>query len=367
MRPAADVQHVTVAIIAVVMACSSPAAPTDVTVADVGLPDSDADTDLAAEASTTAQSCGTLDKSLRFDQIQALGSHNSYHVAKKNPVAKELDYTHSPFAVQFDQEGVRHVELDLFLRGCETGTCGQIEVEHIPGLDDGTRCELLSDCIAQLKTWSDAHPCHHLLVVLLELKDELSPDSKLEDHFAVLDDTIAKALPRHRLFAPDDLRGSAKDVRTAVRATGWRPLGETRGKFAFVMMDGDNALPNYRKLHPGGQGASVFVFGEPDEQDVAAVQRDNPTSKDIGELVKLGYIVRTYPNATELEKQAAFASGATLISTDYPVSKPRKPGFEMQLPGGKPSRCNPVSAPPKGLEPAGLPGCTTEAVNAGVG
>lgn len=317
-----------------------------------------ASTDAAAPSDTPATdsaapvACSPLDQTLRFDHVQALGTHNSYHVAPAKPVVADFAYTHSPLADQFDHEGVRHVELDLHHRGAAK----PIEVEHVPFLDDNTRCETLGLCLGQLKAWSDQHPCHHLIVVLLEVKDELN-ESKLEDHFAQLDAEVLAALPRNRLFTPDDLRGTAPDLRTAVRATGWRSLAETRGKFALVMMEGDAAVPKYKGLHPGLHGATTFVFGDPDDKDVAAVKRDDPTAKDIQALVKLGYVVRTYPNGTVAERTAALESGATLISTDFPVEKPHKPGFSIQLPGGMPSRCNPVSAPV---------GCAAAAVNAGV-
>ena len=338
------------------MACGNVPAPAAdaVAAADAGSPaDNVSAGDGAQDADAPAHTaCSPLDPTLRFDHIQALGTHNSYHVAPPKPVVPDFAYTHSPFAVQFDHEGVRHVELDLHHRGADK----PIEVEHVPFLDDHTRCETLGLCLGQIKAWSDQHPCHHLLVVLLEVKDELN-ESKLEDHFAQLDAEVSAALPRARLFTPDDLRGAAPDVRTAVRATGWRPLAETRGKIALVMMEGEDAVPKYKKLHSGLKGATVFVFGDPADPDVAAVKRDNPTAADIGALVKLGYIVRTYPNATEAERKAALESGATLVSTDHPVEKPRTPGFSIQLPGGLPSRCNPVSAPAT---------CTAAAVNAGV-
>ena len=60
----------------------------------------------------------------RLDQIQVIGTHNSYHVAPHPNVlgliaaggkgrAEGLDYTHRPLAEQLDR-GIRQVELDLF-------------------------------------------------------------------------------------------------------------------------------------------------------------------------------------------------------------------------------------------------------------
>ncbi len=61
----------------------------------------------------------------RFNQIQVIGSHNSYHVApapairdllvSRNPQRSQLlDYTHPPLGEQFSKQGIRQVELDLY-------------------------------------------------------------------------------------------------------------------------------------------------------------------------------------------------------------------------------------------------------------
>ena len=66
-----------------------------------------------------------LDSTLRLNQIQVLGSHNSYHGApypqilaelRENnlgAIADGLDYGHRPLPAQFDL-GVRQIELDVY-------------------------------------------------------------------------------------------------------------------------------------------------------------------------------------------------------------------------------------------------------------
>src|SRR5690242_16971479 len=64
------------------------------------------------------------DAQVRINQIQIIGSHNSYHagllpgmrafLAKKRPEdLRGLDYAHQPLEKQFDG-GVRQIELDIF-------------------------------------------------------------------------------------------------------------------------------------------------------------------------------------------------------------------------------------------------------------
>ena len=302
-------------------------------------------TDAATPAATAA--CGPLDDQLRLHHLQMLGTHNSYHVAQPNPIP-DLAYTHEPLAVQLDQQGVRAFEFDLHHKGTDQ----PIAVFHLPLLDEGSRCVTLKDCLTQLRAWSDGHPCHHPLVVTLETKDDLE-DSAVADHLDQFEAEVLGVWPRARLVTPDDLRGDLPDLHAAVLQQRWPTLAQSRGKLVLVLYDKLGLFDKYRKLHPGLKGAVAFVFGNPDGADTAAVLRDDPLDPEIPTLAKAGYLVRTFPDPTQAQGQAAVASGATVVSTDHPPGNPDKSGYTLQLPGGGPSRCNPLTAPAA---------CTTAAV-----
>jgi hypothetical protein len=77
---------------------------------------------------------------------------------------------------------------------------------------------------------------------------------------------------------------------------------------------------------------------------------NDPLSDPIRETVDAGLIVRTrtdgFPKPADFaaRREAALASAAQLLSTDFPVpTDDGDPGF--QVPGGTPSRCNPATAP----------------------
>lgn len=308
----------------------------------------------AAPAAVDASAaCSAIDDALRLHQIQMLGTHNSYHVAKDKPIFADLNYTHQPLDVQLNAQGVRAFELDLH----HIAANKPIVVEHIEGIDDVSSCPNLGACLQILKTWSDAHPCHHALVVLLEPKDELET-SAITEHLPQVETEILAVWPRSRLVTPDDVRGSAADVKTGVNQQGWPTMSATRGKLVLVLYDKNELGIAYRKLHPKLKDAVAFVFGEPEDADTATVLRDNPLkSADIAALVQKGYLIRTFPEGNLAEGQAAVASGAQVVSTDFPIDRAWAPGYALHLPGGQPSRCNPVLS---------LPNCTTDAVNAGV-
>ncbi|MCF7973773.1 MAG: phosphatidylinositol-specific phospholipase C1-like protein, partial [Phycisphaerae bacterium] len=72
----------------------------------------------------------------------------------------------------------------------------------------------------------------------------------------------------------------------------------------------------------------------------------------IRQLVEKGYLVRTRADADTQEarrgetarREAAFASGAHVISTDYYRPDPRfNTGYHVTLPGGGAARWNPLS------------------------
>lgn len=61
----------------------------------------------------------------RLNEVQVIGTHNSYHIAphpslaamirRRDPSAADsLEYTHRPLAEQLDRLGIRQIELDLY-------------------------------------------------------------------------------------------------------------------------------------------------------------------------------------------------------------------------------------------------------------
>lgn len=306
-------------------------------------------------ADTSPDPAGTL----RLDELQSLGTHNSYHILTGPPGHPSHDYEHPPLPDQLDQ-GLRHFELDVH----RAPDGGPHRVFHIAGGDAGTTCERLVDCLAQLRDWSLAHPHHHLVVVLIEPKDDIarlyastgldpraSGEDLWTDHIRTLDDEIAATLSPSQLFTPADFRArttpTAATLRDALAAKGAPTVAETRGRFAFVLNDSSELRAEYKA---GGEGL-LFLFGEVAEPDVAFVKADDPRDdpERIRTAVTSGYLVRTRADA-DLEsepgrREAALESGAQLVSTDFPASSaPTDGAYAVWLEGGAPSRCNPVTA-----------------------
>jgi hypothetical protein len=64
------------------------------------------------------------DDCVALNQVRVLGSHNSYHVEPRpallaallafSPIFSEIEYTHLPLEQQFDEQGIRQIEIDVF-------------------------------------------------------------------------------------------------------------------------------------------------------------------------------------------------------------------------------------------------------------
>jgi len=296
---------------------------------------------------------------LRMNQIQVIATHNSYHVRPMEalysrvlpfyPDAKTWLYTHAPLEVQLDR-GVRSFELDLhhFLDG--------YQVYHVPHVDFETTCRRFVDCLARIRDWSDDHPRHVPIVLLLEVKDE--PDvmafssAPAIDGAALdrLDEEIRSVLPGGRLITPDVGRGDAPTLERAVREQGWPALDAARGKVLCILHERGQTRELYTEGRPSLQGRAMFIRSEPGRPDAATLVLDHPDVAEIQRVVRQGYLVRTRADAglrfTEERRQAALASGAQIVSTDFPPGEAHgETGYVVALPGGVAARPNPVNAP----------------------
>ena len=132
-----------------------------------------------------------LRRCLKLNQIQVLGTHNSYKEATTPQIldvlrgidaaqADSLEYAHSPLPQQFDSEGIRQIELDVFADpagglyskrvalnalGLPNPTPPDLlapgfKVLHVQDIDFNSTCLTFVACLRQVKTWSDAHPRH---------------------------------------------------------------------------------------------------------------------------------------------------------------------------------------------------------------
>ena len=292
---------------------------------------------------------------LPMTALQAVGTHNSYKSAivpaemkllraAAPKTADSLDYSHPALSEQLDA-GARQLELDI-VRDPEGGRWARplglkmagggdydaspmaspgLKVMHVPDIDYRSVCPTFRACLEEVRAWSSRHPDHLPLLIMMNLKDSQIPypgaTPLLPFDAAGMDEVDAEiraVFGKDRLITPDRVRGS-------------------QGR-------------------PSLEGRAAFVNTDRFEAPYAAYVTLNDPAKDgprIAEALKLGMVVRTRADADTVEsrtgdrsrREAAFASGAQYISTDYMTPDLRLSDDSVALPGGGAGRRAPGVKP----------------------
>jgi Phosphoinositide phospholipase C, Ca2+-dependent len=347
-----------------------------------------------------AHSQTTQDASLRLNQIQLIGTHNSYHAGlgasemkllqqRDMRTAAALDYSHPPLTDQLSA-GIRQIELDVFAdpgggRFAHPTVAGRVasaglppdpdfdpnhemdqpgfKVMHMQNIDQRSRCHLFVRCLQEVRAWSKAHPRHIPLFILVECKTAHSvgdngaviPEPVTPEVFDALDKEIRSVFSRSEIITPDQVRGRHANLHEAITTTGWPTLASARGRIVFLL-DNRDLASTYAQGHPALSGRILFPNTDPSSPDAAFTELNNGTPAQIEPLVKQGYLVRTRADSDTVQARSnnprrrneAIASGAQIVSTDYPASEPaRWTGYSITFPGQRMTQCNPVNSPPE--------------------
>lgn len=352
---------------------------------------------LAVSCVTTPANTPLPNDAVAINQLQSYGTHNSYKVAipqaeldiirERLPnAAITLDYAHRTLAEQLDK-GARQIELDpsddpdggLYATPLarkllqERGLTPEpydlsvmskpgIKVIHVADIDYRSHCLLFVDCLKQVKAWSDANPTHTPILIMINPKSSGIPwpgAAKVlpwgKAAFERMEAEIRSVFSDEQMITPDDVRGSHATLREAVLAGGWPKLGQARGKVIFTIDLSPEANAPYAEGHPSLEGRAAFMTTFPDAPEAAYFTMNEPEKQlaDIQSRVKQGFLIRTRADADTHEaranstarREAALASGAQFISTDYMWPDERFSTYAAVLPDGAITRCNPQNAP----------------------
>ncbi|WP_197529677.1 phosphatidylinositol-specific phospholipase C1-like protein [Botrimarina mediterranea] len=334
---------------------------------------------------------------LRLNQLQVIGSHNSYKQAIDAPLlrlmslangdARALDYAHPPLSEQLDL-GLRALELDLFddpdggryaapqglelqrRMGFEPAPYNAdrkmqtpgFKVLHVTDVDFRSNCATLDDALVELREWSQRNAGHLPVIVTMNLNDQPAPFPNATEPAPFgaaaldrLDETIREGLSEDRLITPDLVRGDAETLAAAIRDRGWPRVDDVRGQFLFVIDEGGMKRRDYVDGHPSLCGRALFTTSEPGTPEAAVLIINDPLrdGQAIRQRVEQGYLVRTRADAETAEARAGDHSrfdasrvcGAQVISTDYPLPDERLgTGYSVAFEGGAYVRRNPVTA-----------------------
>ena len=216
-----------------------------------------------------------LDGVLRLQDVQVLGTHNSYHVRPDRPVLplEPANYAHPPLDVQLAKEHVRSLEIDVFNEP-------SVPVMHSIMVDEQSNCPRLAACLRTVQAWSKANPGHLPVTIFVETKSIPTTKNKKSRQLihlyagvhslanwdgaglARVDATVKRVFGK-MLLTPDEVRGKRATLRDAIVRDGWPTLRRTRGKVLVVLNAGKRLRDVYRKGAPSLQHKSMFVVSAP--------------------------------------------------------------------------------------------------------
>ncbi|WP_299268534.1 Ca2+-dependent phosphoinositide-specific phospholipase C [uncultured Psychrosphaera sp.] len=323
-------------------------------------------------AFTNLLNCTFLQTSTLND-FQVIGSHNSYKrlmpkqmmnyiAGYDSRTAENINYYHDTLTAQLDL-GLRHLEIDVLLDP-DGGKFSQpsaesiinkpllnekqrqqlkqkgLKVLHIPDIDFLSHCTLFTQCLEQLLHWSENNPKHFPVTILLNVKeskakfvDGVSPLTFTQNDYTALDNEIKKVLTTEKLITPDVIRGELPSLEQAILTNGWPSIESLKGQFLFVFDGNSRQRDLYRKDHPSLSERVMFASFEPGQPEAAYLIMNDPIKQfnQIKQRVEQGYMVRTRADANlsnnnsqrTKRRQAAFNSGAQVISTDFYSQSPQ--------------------------------------------
>lgn len=308
------------------------------------------------------------EKPVKMNEIQVIGSHNSYKIAIEAPLwnylfqrdsalAKSLQYGHISIEKQLDL-GLRNLEYDVLhdpkgayysnpkglaivkslgatpLEYDAANKLAQpgLKMFHIQDIDFRSHYLLFKEGLQALKKWSDKNPNHTPIFILINAKDDnnrnlLEPLPFTKSALDSIDIEIRSVFNDSKLITPDLVRGKFETLEEAVLKKGWPDLKAVKGRFLFVLDENQIKINRYLEGHSGLKNRVLFVNSKEGNPEAAfRVIKDPIKNFDyIKELVAKGYMVRTRADDGTTEARAndytkfekAKASGAQIISTDY--------------------------------------------------
>lgn len=351
---------------------------------------------------TGAQSCAVahcrrawMDANLRLNQVQLVGTAESYKLRPSGGIlslvrmgggtkdAQALDFAQPPLATQLDHDA-RSLAFDIAYDpqgGLFKDPAGAsmamdlvdpaykaamtppgFKTIHVLDVDYNSTCPALADCLKQVAEWSRAHPRHLPIVIALHTDDARTPmpgatrplpfDAAA---FDALDGEIRAVFKPGELLTPDQLQGTQPSLRQAVMTEGWPRLGAARGKIIFVLNDDAAKVAAYQGARKSLEGRAMFVTAAEDAPAAAFLAIDDPVKDGarIAAAVKAGFIVMTRADDGTVEarandparRNAAFASGAQVISTDFLIADPAIGPYRASLADDPRAACGKALAP----------------------
>jgi hypothetical protein len=344
---------------------------------------------LAPALFSTSVLAAPADPGLKLNQIQIVGTAESYKLAPSAQMlslirmggkkdAQALDFSQPPIADQLDA-GARALSFDivfdpqggLFKNPAGASMADELldtdyvaamsqpgfKVIHVPDVDFKSSCMMLKACLAQVSAWSSAHPAHLPLVIVLHCTDTRTPmpgatsPMPFDDAAAAaLDAEIRANFAAGQVITPAQVKGANVSLKEAVQTTGWPTLRAARGKVIFVLNDD----PQATALYAADPARAMFAATDEASPNAGFVAIDDPVKNAarIAADVRVGLIVLTRADADTVEARSndtrrrdqAFATGAQIVLTDFLLPDKKIGAYQVTIADPRHARCNALNA-----------------------
>lgn len=330
-----------------------------------------------------------LETRIHLNQLQWVGTAESYKqapgpemlslIAMGNAKDKQaLDFSQPSLKAQLDA-GARALSFDvaydpsggLFKNPAGASMAGELldpayvaamsqpgfKVIHVLDVDWRSSCLTLDACLTEVADWHRAHPHHLPIVIALKTNDRRTPmpgaarPAPFEAAaFAALDQDLRAHFRADEIIFPDQVKGGHASLREAALSGSWPSIAGARGKVIFLLDDNAEKIARYA---PGQDlsGKAMFVAADESSPLAAFVAVDDPLkdSKRIADDVTKGFIVITRADGQTVEaraddtrrRDAAFATGAQIIQTDFLLPDPRLGPYRVAIADARHAVCDP--------------------------
>ncbi len=285
-----------------------------------------------------------LNGGIKFNELRYIATHNSYQTEAVDEYKKiyrhlsELTFGRvsekkglfvSPTVTEQLNNGIYSLEIDVetFDRNGEISfTC-----MHSPTLDMTTSCYDFSLLLKEISMWSDNNPNHLPITIIIEPKKLFIPLENMKffnvDYALAFDEALRAGLG-DKLFTPADMLRDYESFGAMRAADDWCKVGDMLGKVLFLLHD-CNVTQEYIDVDPSIKSQAMFPMLREDDVDrdcasFLLINKPDEAVEASEEVIANGkFIVRTradeFTSVSEERRELALASGAQIVSTDYPV------------------------------------------------
>jgi hypothetical protein len=295
-------------------------------------------------------------KELRLNELQYIGTHNSYHIEPDQTIdlallthkygegtkwtspklVKALAYSNIPLDAQL-RLGIRTFELDIYSdeKGGRYSNPGVFQtiaklglplntpydldhemdkpgfkVLHMVDIDVRSTCKLFTTCLNQIKKWSLKNGNHIPIIIQIESKSGLrkpvddsyqpveAPKFTSKD-WADVEQEILSVFSRDDILIPDDVKGEYESLNVAIKKGGWPQVKDVLGKVMFILIHSGEETNRY--VGKTLTNKLMFVNVETNTANASFAMHAKPHKKKhfkkIRKSVKNGYLTYTRADA----------------------------------------------------------------------